>query len=218
MTVKLEDRPIEKVREETIDKLIVNYSHGVISAEAFERRLDQASESNDHQEIVALVEDLPMEADSNYDTYKEKQFTPHYRSGNDDTHQKITTILSNTEKSGQWVVPKRISIVGVLGSTKLDFSDAIFQSQNVIIDVKDALCSIEILVPENVNVVTSVTNILSNTEHHAPNMANRQAPVITIEGWSVLGSIEVKLKTTMKEKFMAFANSIKESFSGKDLY
>ena len=28
--VKLEDRPIEQVREEVIDKLIYHYSHGVI--------------------------------------------------------------------------------------------------------------------------------------------------------------------------------------------
>ena len=48
MTVILEDRPIEQVREETIDQLIFNYSHGVISAEAFERRLDQAMNSNTH--------------------------------------------------------------------------------------------------------------------------------------------------------------------------
>ena len=55
MSVILEDRPIEQVREETIDQLIVNYSHGVISAEAFERRLDQAMSSDNHQEIIDLV-------------------------------------------------------------------------------------------------------------------------------------------------------------------
>lgn len=218
MSVTLEDRPIEQVREETIDKLIMNYSHGVISAEAFERRLDIATESNNHHEIVELVADLPKDADSNYEIYKEKQFTPHYRSGNDETHEQLTTILSNTERSGQWAVPKVINVVGVLGSAKLDFTDAVFQHQHVTINAKNVLSSIEIFIPENVNVVTSLTNIISNTEHHAPNMANRQAPVITIEGWSVLGNVEITLKKTMKEKFTAFANSIKESFSGKDLY
>ena len=45
MAVILEDRPIETLREEVIDTLIYNYSHGVISNEAFERRLDQAMAS-----------------------------------------------------------------------------------------------------------------------------------------------------------------------------
>ncbi|CUS49349.1 MAG: cell wall-active antibiotics response protein [Idiomarinaceae bacterium HL-53] len=218
MPVKLEDRPIEQVREETIDKLIVNYSHAVISAEAFERRLDQATESTSHTELLALVADLPMEADSHYDTYKDKQFTPHYRPGSDTTHQEITTILSNSERTGQWVVPREITVVGVLGATTLDFSDAIFQHQNITIRVRNTLSSLEILVPEAVNVTTAVTNIGSSSEHTAPNMAGKQAPLITVEGWSILSSVEVKLKKTMKEKFIAFANSIKETFSGKNLY
>ena len=36
-SVKFEDRPLEKVREETIDQLVMNYGHGELSSEAFER-------------------------------------------------------------------------------------------------------------------------------------------------------------------------------------
>ena len=45
MSVKVEDRPIEQVREQVIDQLIYNYSHGVISVDAFERRLDNAMDA-----------------------------------------------------------------------------------------------------------------------------------------------------------------------------
>ena len=37
MAVIIQDRPIEKLREEVIDQLIMNYSHGEISLEAFDR-------------------------------------------------------------------------------------------------------------------------------------------------------------------------------------
>lgn len=63
MRVKLEDRPIEQVREETIDKLIVNYSHAVISAEAFERRLDEATDSESHQALVAFANSIKSALD-----------------------------------------------------------------------------------------------------------------------------------------------------------
>ena len=36
MTVKLEDRPIENVREEVVDQLTMNYGHGELSLEAFD--------------------------------------------------------------------------------------------------------------------------------------------------------------------------------------
>ena len=45
MSVKFEDRPLEKVREETIDQLVMNYGHGELSSEAFERRLDAAMDA-----------------------------------------------------------------------------------------------------------------------------------------------------------------------------
>ena len=47
MPVDNQDRPIEVVREEVIDQLIVNYGHEALSLEAFDRRLDQALSADD---------------------------------------------------------------------------------------------------------------------------------------------------------------------------
>ena len=58
--VKVEDRPFDQVRQEAIDQLIMNYSHGVISAEAFERRLDVASDATSFQELIDVVSDLSL--------------------------------------------------------------------------------------------------------------------------------------------------------------
>jgi len=43
----------------------------------------------------------------------------------------------------------------------------------------------------------------------------KQAPHIRIEGFQVLGSVEVKVKRTIKEKFVAFANSLKGTFQSR---
>jgi len=93
----------------------------------------------------------------------------------------------------------------------LDFTDAIFEHQNVVIHVSDFLGSVEILVPENINVSTRLSGFLSSTENKAPSMGGRQAPHITVEGFSILSSVEIKEKKTMKEKLVAFANSIKSA-------
>jgi len=213
MPVKLEDRPIEQVREETIDKLIVNYSHAVISAEAFERRLDDATDSESHQELVALVADLPLEADSQYTRYKDTQLGPNYRAASDESDDRIVSILSSEERRGQWVVPRHLRVIGVLSSVVLDFTDAVFEHQHVVIQVTDVLGSVEILVPENVNVSTRLSGFLSSTENKSPSMGGRQAPHISVEGFSLLSSVEIKEKKTMKEKWMAFANSIKSALN-----
>ncbi|RUO32458.1 LiaF domain-containing protein [Aliidiomarina soli] len=214
MPVKLEDRPIEQVREETIDKLIVNYSHGIISAEAFERRLDDASNADAHQPLVDLVTDLPLEADNEYERYKDSQFTPNYRAAGERTEERIVSILSSNERDGQWTVPKELHLICGIGSLTLDLTDAVFEHQHVVIQVSNILSSVEIFVPEHVNVSSRITSIISSSENSAPSMGGRQAPTISIEGWSVLGSIEVKVKKTMKEKLVAFANSIKSALNG----
>ncbi|PWW36894.1 cell wall-active antibiotic response 4TMS protein YvqF [Idiomarina loihiensis] len=217
MSVKFEDRPIEKVREETIDQLVMNYSHGELSAEAFERRLDQAMDTKEHNRLAELVSDLPLKADTQYENIKERQFTPNYTSGDDEQNQKVISILGSNERSGQWVVPREITVYTLLGSTELDFTDAVFQHQHVTINVMSGLSSVDVFVPEGVNVVSKVFNIIGSTENKAPSMGGRQAPVITIEGYSVLGSVEVKIKQTIKEKFVAFANSLKEAFNSKNM-
>ena len=216
MTVILEDRPIEQVREETIDQLIFNYSHGIISSEAFERRLDQAMNSESHQEIVDLVADLTLKTDTHYNDKKEYQFTPNYSSAdNENETLNLKSILGNVERSGQWYVPKTITLRNVLGESTLDFTDAVFQHQNVTIRVNCILGNATVYVHENINVICKTYGIASSIENKAPSLAPRQAPCITIEGKVVLGALNVSVKRTIKEKFITFANNLKAAFDSK---
>lgn len=214
MAVKLEDRPIEQVREETVDKLIINYSHAIISSEAFERRLDSAMQTESHQELVDLVADLPLEADDTYDAKKERSFRLNYDAANpnEEDKERIMSLVGSNQREGQWVPPKKLRIVGVLGSTQLDFTDAIFQHQQIEINIASVLSSVDIFVPEHVNVTIRMFDIVGSSENKAPCMAGKQAPHITITGFSVLGSLSVSVKRTIKEKFIAFANNLREAF------
>ncbi|KPH65120.1 hypothetical protein AMS58_07480 [Pseudoalteromonas porphyrae] len=218
MTVKLEDRPIEQVREQVIDQLIYNYSHAVISAEAFERRLDQAMEATNNQTLIDLVSDLELKADSSYQSEKRAQFSPNYSNNTSDEGLHLRSILGSNERSGQWVVPKVIHLTNLLGSIELDFTDAIFQHQHITIHVNCLLGSDEIYVPEHVNVVSKIFSVVGSVENKSVSLNKHQGPTITIEGKVVLGSVEIKIKRTIKEKFVSFANSLKTSWQGKDKY
>lgn len=210
--VKIEDRPFDQVRQEAIDQLIMNYSHGILSAEAFERRLDIASDAKSYQELVDVVADLSLLPDAKYQQQRERSFSPRYQAGNDTRNERILCVLSSNEHSGQWLVPAEITVINVLGSVELDFSEAIFQHQHIVIRVNNWIGSLNILVPEQVNVVSNMFNIIGSTKNRAASMGDRQAPQIVIEGYSVLGSLDVNLKRTMKEKFSAFADQFRAMF------
>ncbi|MFC3123227.1 LiaF domain-containing protein [Agaribacter flavus] len=217
MSVILEDRPIETVREETIDTLIYNYSHGIISEHAFERRLDVATESNSHAEIVEQVKDLSPPSDEALKYQKDKQLGINYAAASteDDAEMKVVSILGGNERSGRWVVPAKMNAVAVLGGVDLDFSDAVFTSQRVTLKVFSLLGGINTYVPENVNVVSSAFCILGGIDNKAPSIADKQAPTIVIEGYVLLGGLDIKIKTTIKEKFIAFARQMREVFDPK---
>ena len=168
--------------------------------------------SDSHQEIIDLVADLTLKADTQYNDNKEHQFTPSYSNPNSDDTLNLQSILGNIERSGQWYVPKTITVNNILGEALLDFTDAVFQHQNVTIKLNCILGSNKIYVPENINVVCKSYGIISSIENKAPSMANRQAPIITIEGKVVLGSLNITVKKTIKEKFVAFANNLKAAF------
>lgn len=218
MTVKIEDRPIEQVREQVIDQLIYNYSHGVISAEAFERRLDDAMAATDNQVLVDLVSDLELTTDTNYQSEKRAQFSPNYSNQTLDETLHLRSIVGSNERSGQWVVPKEIHLTNLLGSIELDFTDAIFQHQHVTLHVNCLLGSDEIYVPEHVNVVSKIFSVVGSVENKSVSLNKLHGPTITIEGKVILGSVEIKVKRTIKEKFVSFANSLKTSWKEMNKY
>jgi hypothetical protein len=215
MAVILEDRPIENVREEVIDTLIYNYSHGVISSEAFERRLDQAMASLNHQEILNLAADLEKNTDPELSSQKERQFNVNYTASDSNETDTIINILGGSSRSGQWTVPREIRVITIFGGADIDFTDAIFTTPNVTIKILCLFGGDNIYVPENVNVVSKAFCILGGIDNTAPSIASRQAPTLTIEGLVLFGGLDIKIKRTIKEKFIAFANQMKTMFNDR---
>lgn len=212
MPVKLEDRPIEQVKEEVIDVLVHNYSHGVISNEAFERRLDIVIETTDHKIMMEQIEDLEDVPDDTVRKHKEQQFTVNYSDKDIEESDMMVNVLGNSDRSGIWHVPKELTVYSILGGSTIDFTNAKFSGPNVKIKVYSFLGSDTIYVPENINIVSKAFCILGSVTNKAPSIAANQAPTVTIEGVVVLSELSIKIKKTMKESFVAFANQMKAMF------
>jgi len=220
MSVIIEDRPIESVREEVIDQLIMNYSHGKISHQAFERRLDNAMESQCNKEIYSLAEDLDLTVDKNYVDEKKKDFSVNYshESANysDNSAEKldyIVNVFSGSSRSGRWHVAKEIRAFSLFSGADIDFSDAVFCHPVVTIKYFSLFSGDNIFVPEDVNVVSKSFCIFGGVDNKAPCNALNNSPTIIIEGLSIFSGVTIEVKRTIKEKFVAFADSLKKMFS-----
>ncbi len=213
MTVAAKDRPLDAVREEVIDQLIMNYSHGELSLEAFESRLDIAMESNDQEIISELARDLPLSIDESYQQKKNNALGTHQHHGDAKELDKLINVLSSSKRDGQWNVPQHIVLTNVLGSDVLDFTQARFTSSHVKITILSVLGSVNINVPEDVNIHTNVNCIASSIAKNTHVEFDANAPTISVEGKFILSSLNIKVKRTVRDRLLRFADSMKAFFN-----
>lgn len=224
--VKLEDRPIAQIREEVIDQLIMNYSHGIISEQAFERRLDLATNSDDHPLLAEQVADLTLLPDAKYRAMWAQNFnttsTQHHKaeySANSDpsNRERLLSILSSDERSGPWRVPQQLTIINALSSVDLDFSEAVFEHNQVTLHTANWFGSISIRVPEHIAVISDINNIAASSSNNVGSAGpgNPKTHYIRVEGYSVLGSVTISIKRSLKERFTDFAKSVRTAMGLK---
>lgn len=213
MSVAVEDRPIEAVRAEVIDQLIMNYSHGELSYEAFERRLDQAMESQLNIELIALTADLELKVDKVYTESKKQNSSANFVPGHAKDIETIINVFSGSNRGGGWKVPKEIRYYSIFSGCDIDFSDAQFSQPVVRIKLFSLFSGDTIYVPENINVVSKAFCIFGSIDNSAPCTSASNAPTIIIEGITIFSGVTIKVKRTIKEQFVNFADNLKKIFS-----
>ena len=213
MPVVTEDRPIDAVREEVIDQLIVNYSHGHLSLDAFERRLDQAMASDNHLDLLALTADLDMEADSDYADRKQQDLGIHYNTQDAVDKDYIIDIFGGCNRSGTWQVAREIRMFCLFGGNELDFTNARFSHPVTRIKVFSLFGGSSIYVPENLNVHSKAFCIFGGIGNDANSIHVPQGPTLIIEGFIIFSGIGIKIRRTLKERFMEFADGLKRLLS-----
>jgi len=209
MPVKNQDRPIDVLREEVIDQLIVNYGHEELSLDAFERRLDQALGSDDPDERTELVADLELKADKNYADQKREELVLDYDYGVTRDVEYSITIFGGNSRSGRWNVPKEIKMLNLFGAGEIDFTEAKFTHPSVRIKMLTLFGGASIYVREDINTVSKIISIFGGTDNSAPSNGSSHAPVVIVEGLVMFGGAEIKIKRTIKEIFVDFADRIR---------
>ncbi|MFT7245963.1 MAG: hypothetical protein ACI82A_003334 [Candidatus Azotimanducaceae bacterium] len=211
MPVENQDRPIDVVREEVIDQLIVNYGHEQLSLEAFERRLDQALASGDANELSELVADLDLKTDKSYADLKREELNldNDYDYGMTRDIEYSINIFGGSNRGGPWTVPREIRMLNLFGGGEIDFTEAKFAHSSVRIKLLTLFGGATIYVREDINTVSRVISIFGGTNNNAPSSTSSHAPVVIVEGLAMFGGTTIKIKRTIKEIFVGFADRIR---------
>lgn len=213
MPVIPQDRPLDALRSEAIDRLIMNYGHGRLSLEAFERRLDQALDAESHQTLEALTADLDLDIDERFIAEKRAELGLAGADRIDRRIEHVVNVFSSGGRSGPWTVPDEIRVFTIFGSTNLDLSDARFSMPETRVKVLCLFGAVDIFVREGIATSTKTICLFGAIDNNVPGADEPDAPHLVVDGLVLFGAVDAKIKRTMKERLFEFANSLRQMFS-----
>jgi len=215
MPVTPNDRPIDALREETVDQLIMNYGHGKLSREAFERRLDEALDTKTHERLLELTRDLDLKTDRQYASQKKAELgirldtSPRTRIEEADT---IINVFAGSNRRGAWDVPRAIRMINVFGGSELDFSDARFTAETTYITVFCLFGGVNIRVRDGMRTISKALCIFGGVDNRGGTTTDANAPLLVIEGLALFGGIDIRVKKTPKQRLHEFADQLRSMF------
>jgi hypothetical protein len=168
---------------------------GRLDIEELENRLEKAFEAKTYADLDALVVDLPRPATHRTHT----QVAPAPRPVAVPTDLRVVAVLSDRKQEGPWIVPARLSAEAVLGSVKIDFTDATCPHEAVALDARAWLGNVVVVVPEGWAVRTDgITAVLGSVTNKVQGGFPPGRPIVYISGHSVLGDITVRHARTTR--------------------
>jgi hypothetical protein len=218
MSVRPQDRPIEGLREETVDQLIMNYGHGKLSREAFERRLDEALDAKSIEKLTELTEDLDLRTDRQYTTQKKAELgiCVDTSAGTQlDDNEHMINILGGTTRKGVWDVPRAIRVFNFFGGAELDFTDARFTSETTYITVACVFGGVNIRVRDGMRTISKAICIFGGVDNRGGTTLDPNAPLLVVEGFCLFGGVDIRVKKTPKQRLREFADQLRSMFDAE---
>ena len=132
----------------------------------------------------------------------------------EDEGETLLAVLGSATRRGPWAPPARMRVVAVLGSATLDYREARFSLGVTELDFTTFLGSVEIIVPPDVDVEVGGSVILGSLEAKPQQgasgwlrrarerlrgeppeaQADVERPLLSIDGFGLLGGVAVKVR------------------------
>lgn len=183
---------LEQAREAARQTIGDGFARDLIDTDELDRRLEAAERATSTAELTALTHDLtPPPGTAVVVAGTSTALVP---LGDIPTHGRMTAVLSEAKRTGEWTPARHTKIRAALSSAHLDFRDARLGPGVTEFDVSVFMGEIEVFVPPGMAVDVACTTILGEVDQDERTQTGRdpQAPRIRITGTIVLGSVTVR--------------------------
>ncbi|MEU0744289.1 DUF1707 domain-containing protein [Streptomyces sp. NPDC006134] len=180
-------------RDRIADMLREALAEGRLTAEEHAERVEGVLAAKTVGELDVFVRDLPAAHEGRAGrAYAPAPHRPEAGAIPADPDENVVAVFSGAVRKGRRRAGRRIHAWAVFGSVEIDLSEAIFEYQQVVIKAFAVFGSVEVRVPENVSLRGMGGGVLGNFEVDTRDSAEAEAPVVYVDGWAVLGSVEAR--------------------------
>ncbi|MFV0407340.1 MAG: DUF1707 domain-containing protein [Propioniciclava sp.] len=172
------------------DLLAAAYAEGRLGRDEHDGRLAQAMTAKTYNDLREITRDLVPAVEQRTVGAFASERTRASGSASVGKTDTAVAIFSAVERKGAWHVPTQMVSVNLFGGSSFDFRDAIFETNEVVINACAMFGGIDIKVPHGVGVRNETVAIFGGTSLKRVNQAPG-GPTIVLKGLLVFGGIEV---------------------------
>jgi Domain of unknown function (DUF1707)/Cell wall-active antibiotics response 4TMS YvqF len=186
---------VKERRAAVITALSHAFSRDELDVDELDRRLEQAQRAATVAELDALVADL--EAPASTAALALSAPAAAMALSIREPRQRIFSIMGGVQRTGRWVVPRRLTISCLMGGVLLDFREADFGVGVTDLVITCLMGGVQIIVPPSIHVEVGGSAILGGFEQGHPGsdaLAIEPVATLRIGGLALLGGVQVETR------------------------
>ncbi|QDQ13454.1 DUF1707 domain-containing protein [Streptomyces spectabilis] len=180
-------------RERAADVLADALATGRIDPQEHSERLDGVYGAKTFAEIEPHLADLPdPEGPGGGGSFTQAPARPSPGAIPESADETLYGVFSDAIRKGRWHPGRRTHAYAVFGDVVIDLSEAVFRHRQIAVKGFAVFGSVKVRVPENVSLRGRGTAVFGTFEVDTLESAERDAPVVFVEGFTVFGDLTAR--------------------------
>jgi len=176
-------RASDAERDATVGRLSRATGDGRLTLEEFSQRMERATTARTRAELDRLVADLPVDAAGPGTAVAEPAPAP---------ASWHVSPVGGLRVSGPWRMDRHVIAVSIVGSARLDLSQAELAAKEVTLTKVSVVGGVRVRVPPGIRVEVSGFSLVGGTRVEAGPEPGPGAPTVHIRAFSLVGGVRVR--------------------------
>jgi hypothetical protein len=168
---------------------------GRIDLEELDERLEATYAAKTYGELVPITADLPMAGQQHH--VAPAQPRPNTSVVPATSYPTSFSIMGECKRVGVWEVPAKHNAFSMMGGVTLDLREAVFTTQETVIEAVAIMAGIDIYVNPQTRVIVEGVGIMGDFSESRSKVAadlRPDSPVVRVKGISLMAGVSVKRK------------------------